>query len=552
MRPTFILCSAALITSSALAQTSIVTGPSSSATPYVVPVGNAVTDLVSIITVGDSVGGYTFYGIPDGMGALAGSTGTFDLYVNHEFGATVGGARRAHQPKGFTGGAFISGWNVNKSDFRVNSGSDTITSVATVTNGTGGSLYNFQRFCSGEIPAANSLFNANTGKGTQNRFYLTGEEGGTPGRGIATDISTGIGYQMTALDASAGSWENIVCRPYESDTTVAIALSDGGANRVFLYVGTKQDSGNPAERAGLLNGTSYGIVVNVNGSAFTTESRDFALSAAAPAVYSGTFTLAAGGTAAGTTFLRPEDGAWDPANPADFYFVTTDRMSITSAGAAQSSGSRLYRLRFSDVNNVLAGGTIEALIEGAGSYPKAIEMGDNLCVVNTIQGGTRVFITEDPGNNPHTARTVMYDVATDTATTIMESDRARFGGFTSNGAGGWTSQAATAPFSQDEENSGNFEATEVFGRGWFIQNMQAHYSLAAPLVEGGQLYAYFCPECVGSVREDLSTPLDGVVSGEDLAELLNNWGGTGRSDINRDGVTDAADLGALLSAWNAN
>ena len=122
MRPTFILCSAALITSSALAQTSIVTGPSSSATPYVVPVGNAVTDLVSIITVGDSVGGYTFYGIPDGMGALAGSTGTFDLYVNHEIAATVGGARRAHQPKGFTGGAFIQEATVQLIDLPVSSG----------------------------------------------------------------------------------------------------------------------------------------------------------------------------------------------------------------------------------------------------------------------------------------------------------------------------------------------------------------------------------------------------------------------------------------------
>jgi hypothetical protein len=38
-------------------------------------------------------------------------------------------------------------------------------------------------------------------------------------------------------------------------------------------------------------------------------------------------------------------------------------------------------------------------------------MGDNLCVLDAIQGGTRVFITEDPGNNPHAARTVMYDVA---------------------------------------------------------------------------------------------------------------------------------------------
>jgi hypothetical protein len=486
------------------------------------------------------------------MGAIPGSTGTFQLFVNHEFTATAGGVQRAHQPSGFSGGAFISGWNIDTADFRVNSGFDAITSTATVTNGTGGSLYNFARFCSGEIPAQSGLFNAATGKGTQNRFYLTGEESGTPGRSIATDLNTGVAYQMTALDASAGSWENILVRPYASDTTVAIATSDGGANRVFVYVGTKQDTGNPAERAGLLNGTSYGIQVNVKGAPFATENRDFCFNTAAPARYTGTFTLAAGGTAAGTTFLRPEDGAWDPANPTDFYFVTTDRMSITSSGAAQSSGSRLFRLRFNDINDVTAGGTIEALIEGTGSYPKAIEMGDNLCVVNTIQGGTRVFITEDPGNNPHSARTVMYDVATDTATVILESDRSRFGGFTSNGSGGWINNAATAPYSQDEENSGVFEATEVFGKGWFIQNMQAHYTLANPLVEGGQVYAYFCPECVGSVRADLSTPLDGIVNGADLAELLNNWGLSGRSDINRDGITDGADLSALLNAWNGN
>ena len=40
-----------------------------------------------------------------------------------------------------------------------------------------------------------------------------------------------------------------------------------------------------------------------------------------------------------TTFLRPEDGAWDPMHPNDFYFATTDRFDMTVVG-----NSRLWRL----------------------------------------------------------------------------------------------------------------------------------------------------------------------------------------------------------------
>jgi hypothetical protein len=41
-----------------------------------------------------------------------------------------------------------------------------------------------------------------------------------------------------------------------------------------------------------------------------------------------------------------------------------------------------------------------------------------------------------------------------------------------------------------------------------------------------------------------------VVAAEDLAILLSNWGGTGNGDLNSDGVIDAEDLTALLSAWS--
>ncbi len=526
----------------ALAQTSIVTGPSSSADPYVRPVGGKVTDIHSILTVGDTVGDYFAVGIMDGMGAYMAGNGTMDLFIDHELTATAGGVRRAHQPKGFAGGAFISKWNITTTPganfLRVNSGADAMLTVATSSNGTGGSLYNFARFCSGDVPEVRALYNAQTGKGSQHRFFVCGEESGTPGRMIATDLNTGVVYQMPAFDASNGSWENGVARPYESDQTVMIGLSDGGANRVFVYVGTKQDTGTPAEMAGLMNGVSYGIQVQVNGVNVTNESRDFGFASSGTPLYSATFTLAPGGTAAGTSFLRPEDGAWDPANPTDFYFVTTDRMSTTSSGNPQTHASSLYRLRFNDVNDVLAGGTIEAVVLPA----EVLEMGDNLCVFNDLQGGTRVIIQEDPGNHPHSAKTLLYTAATDTIEVIMRSDSARFGDIGVN---------ATAPFNRDEENSGVFDARDTLGLGWFVGNMQAHYNLGNPLVQGGQLYAFFCPECVGSVREDLSETLDGVIDGDDLAVLLNNWGGSGRSDINRDGTTNGDDLAMLLSAWNS-
>jgi hypothetical protein len=522
------------------------TGPSSSATPYVVPMpgSSVVREVVSILTVGDTIGGYQLLGIPDGMGGFSNGNGTMNVYIDHELTATASGRRHSHQPLSHAnvGGAFISRWTVVSepgADFlRVLSGGDAILSTATTTNGTGGSLYNFARFCSGDVPPVNALFNAATGKGTQNRFFICGEESGTPGRMIATDLNTGVGYQMPAFDASAGSWENGLARPMESDTTVVIGTSDGGANRMFVYVGTKSDTGTPAERAGLMNGTSYGIQVQVNGVDVTSEDRVNALGTAATGpIYSGTFTLAPGGTAAGTTFLRPEDGAWDPANPSDFYVVNTDRMSTTSAGAPQTHGSRLYRLRFNDVNNVLAGGTIEAVLDGT----DVMEMGDNLCVFNDLQGRTRVILQEDPGNHPHSAKHLLYTADTDTLEVILQTDPARFGA---------PGVPATAPFNQDEEVSGIYDASAELGCGWFVGNLQAHYTLSNPLVEGGQMYAFFAPAAVGSCNEDVSEQCDGVVDGNDLGVLLARWNlPGGRTDLNGDGITNGDDLGNLLAKW---
>ena len=70
MKKTFItalvVCGA--VTAVAFAAGSADTGPSSSQSPYVLPSQSGVVTK-SILTVGDSVGGYRMVGIPDGLGA---------------------------------------------------------------------------------------------------------------------------------------------------------------------------------------------------------------------------------------------------------------------------------------------------------------------------------------------------------------------------------------------------------------------------------------------------------------------------------------------------
>ena len=517
----------------------MVTGPSSSADPYVRPVtGGPYVKVVSILTVGDVIGGYRMLGIPDGMGAYRDDAGNMVLLCNHEFGNTSASGVHTHQiGTGFSGGSFVSRWVVNPAPganfLRVASGEDYMTQAVCATNGTGGSLFTFARFCSGDLAAPSAYFNPASGNGTLERIYLAGEENGGGGRLIATASVQRIGYELLPFNAAVGAWENALARPMASDDTVVIGTSDGGANRVYLYKGTKTNTGGPVERAGLTNGSIGGIQVQVNSVNVPTEDRTNCLGSGSP-VYSGRFIITPGNT--GTTFLRPEDGAWDPINPRDFYFVTTDRLDNTEAGGTQIGRSRLWRMRFDDVNNVLAGGTIEALLTGN----EGQNMLDNMCVVNDHCGGTRMLLQEDSGNAAHNAKTWLYSVDTDSLDLVLQSDPARFGDL---------AIAATAPFNVDEENSGIFDASDVLGPGWLIGCMQAHYSLPAPMFEGGQMYAVFMPAAFGGCAADLSTPYDGLVDGTDLGLLLGNWGNPGRSDLNGDGQTDGTDLGLLLGAW---
>ncbi|MBL7932122.1 MAG: hypothetical protein JNL60_09470, partial [Bacteroidia bacterium] len=192
-----------VLAASASAQ-NLVTGPSTTTTPYLWPTTPGGT-VVSILTAGDVVGTYTFTGLGDGMGAIDNGGNTFTLVLNHEMGNTAG-AVHAH---GQTG-AYVSKLVINKSNLQVNSVSDLIqdvkiwtgTTYTTYNSANTSTLAQFGRFCSGDLAKVTAFYNPASGKGTQERMLLNGEETGAEGRAfahIATGPEAGVTYQLPHL-----------------------------------------------------------------------------------------------------------------------------------------------------------------------------------------------------------------------------------------------------------------------------------------------------------------------------------------------------------------
>lgn len=471
MLPALVCLPLSLLVNESKAQT-MVTGPSSSQSPYVQPVtvGGKMT---SILTTTDAVSGYKMAGTPDGMGTYDNNDGTFTVLMNHEFGNTAG-TTRAH---GSTG-TFVSKWIINKSDLSVVSGGDLIqklnlwdvTSSKYITYyaSAASSLAALTRFCSGDLPAASAYYNSKTGKGTKARIYMNGEESGNEGRPfghIATGPNAGNSYELPYLGKA--SWENYVASARESDTTVVIGMDDATPGQVYVYIGTKKTTGTDIEKAGLSGGNLYGVTVdgllNEVSASFPAPGTKFTLTSLGD-VHSmtGAAIESASNTAGITRFLRPEDGCWDPSNDSNFYFNTTNSFN---------SPSRLWKLHFSNPDNYALGGTITAVLDGT----EGTQMLDNL----TIDHYGNILLVEDVGGNAHLGKVWQYNIATDVLKQVGTHDTTRF----LNGGSKF--------LTQDEEASGILDAQEVLGPGMFLVVDQAHYGIPGEAVEGGQFLAYF-------------------------------------------------------------
>jgi hypothetical protein len=494
------------------AGTALAGDPYATAPPYLRPVAPNVT-LTPIVTVGQQVpvignpgALFRFVGHPDGLGVFGGG-GTLTLLANHEFSRSQGAAA----------GPLPSGSRVSELEISYTSGA---SPTATVQSGRN----YIDAVYAGEpsvlvapgtrrIGRLCSAFLAGPATGFDRPMLLHGEEAS----GTGTFDGQG-GSAFATFDRSArqlprvgrAQWENIVALPGTGTTTALVALEDGSSSgdghhsQLYLYVGTKMPGAtDPLTRNGLDNGQLYVLAsddpsrnrestfnvkntsVMCHWSAVNHAQSDAALDAQSRTV--GSF-----------LFVRIEDGASDPLQTGDFYFVTTGR-----SGSANAFG-RLYRLRF-DPGNPAGGTTLTLLLDGS----EGIISPDNI----DINGRGEMLLCEDPTYNLETpplnltrdAYLWRYTIPTTQLTAIAEIDRAaavqhalaadpmNANSSIDNGPGDW-------------EVSGVVDAEAFTGPGTWILDVMAHSLRINPTVEtiqGGQVLLVHIPLDVAAVVSGL-------------------------------------------------
>ena len=421
----------------------------------------------ALLETGESVDGYRMAGIPDGLGAMDNGDGTLSLFMNHEIAADKGAMRRHGQK-----GAFVSHWKLDIASLRVTAGED-LTHFVNLWNPheTVASVmppYAFNRLCSADLPATSAFFDAASGTGFNGRLLMNGEEDKSGGRVFAhvlTGPEQGVAYELPHFGKAA--WENAVASPHSGRKTVVVALDDSAGGQVYVYVGEKQSTGNPVERAGLVYGKLYAI--RAEGGRFTLQALGDV------AAMNGAGLEQASRAAGATAFQRPEDGAWHPHDGRLFYFATT---------AEIDGNSQLFRLEFDDVKRPELGGKIAAVLD---ARDIGGQMFDNLAV----DADGRVLIQEDPGKHAALAGIWMFDPASGEAVRLFESIPARF-----------SDHASPGFMTEDDEHSGIIDMTELVksapwfdrARRYYLGVTQSHLAHPDPaLVEHGQLYLIYGP-----------------------------------------------------------
>jgi hypothetical protein len=325
-------------------------------------------------------------------------------------------------------------------------------------------MQGFSKFGSADLPVNSVLYHTSSRLGTTDKILLNGEINGSEGRAFA-HVITGNNADTTVELPCLGkmSWGNVVTCINKYPKTIIAGLDNVIGGQVYFYVGYKLDTGSAVEKAGLLNGKLYGVKVTglnaeINDSfpppnlPFTMADLGIVRDSSGAALESKSNSLGV------TTFLKPEDGAWDPKSPSDFYFVTSN---------AFNNPSRLWKLKFANIRTPEIGGTITAVLDGT----EGMMMMKNI----TIDTLGHIIIQEDVGNESGVSKLWMYNISNDKLFQIATHDSTRFilGG--------------SNYLTQNEASAGVIDMSNILGKGKFLLANQARYSTNSEIVEGGQL-----------------------------------------------------------------
>jgi Bacterial protein of unknown function (DUF839) len=477
-----------------------------SAPAYVKSNDPALYEVIPLLSVGDRVPDtsdparqYQMVGIPDGLGAHRNRNGTVIVYMNHELGNTVLSEPNVGAP--LNRGAIVSKYILAR-DGSVISGErayDT-TYVRDVLIGpaaeVGNSTPGYGRFCSGAL--------AGPKEGLTQNIYFANEESG-----IGSTFSPLGGYSVAIFNNEAHGlpdlgyfpWENTLVQPRkgrDGRLTVIMGMEDGPSaldpavenSQLYMYVGTKSTAPGATvlERNGLVGGTLYAF-----------RAKNLAMNSELP-LQNGTIEgewvaipnagslnqpqLEAASDAAGAmTFARPEDGAFNPRNKNEYFFVTTGQ-----AAGANNLG-RLYSLRL-DRKNPTGPAKLEVLynadqIIAAGGdiaiSPDNIDVSEDYLMIQEDGTAPSRLVMTSKGRDGSIWRIDLNEeqgVDMSTATRVVElTPPGRAVSAPPVGKGVW-------------ETSGIIDGESLFGEGSWLFDVQAHAPTPAPVantVEDGQL-----------------------------------------------------------------
>lgn len=506
--------------------------PSVPGAPYLVPVAPDWS-AVSLITAGNTArSGYRMAGVPDGLGAFGSGDGTVTVLMNHELSAGKS-VTRGHGGKG----AFVSRWVIDVASLEVLEGADFVeqpdrlhlwsghgwttarhllaqrparrAAKRAMAPASGVVLdradVDMDHLCSADLAPVSAFWDGERRIGYDGHILLNGEETERrAGRAFAWVEATRAAYELPAFASGAfgvagkptPEWENLLANPKAGRKTVVVGNSDGGPSQIYVYIGTKTRGGSAVERAGLTNGRVWSLAVD----GCVRESRDTGVGIAKSRLGKGSgakVSLVEAGK--GTSFLRPEDGAWAPRDPNVYYFATTDRNNFAApdslgngADAEQVGRSRLWAVTFDDVQDIATDGSPTARIELLLDGTEGGDMFDNI----TVDGNGVVYLCEDTGSGRHASKIWSYDTATGTFGVVARLDPALFGDVAQK-----VYRPPTPPFTDDKETSGILDVTRLFEAApWFrpgatvlLVNVQAHFGydgaaeVGRAIYEGGQL-----------------------------------------------------------------
>lgn len=463
-----------------------------SAKPYLVAVTPeyAVQPLLSagdkLPRTGSSSQQYQMVGIPDGMGAYLDGSQTV-LYMNHELVQASLSEPIVGQP--LNRGSIVSRLVLNR-DGRILSGDraydtvyngDTLVGPAADTSNSTGA---FSRFCSGSLAYREA--------GLDRPIYMAGEESSAPAtfdsqgaKAVAIFENNGHGELHTLPKFPRIAFENTLVQPKRRRETVVLAMEDGPNtpdNQLYMFVGQKDSRRNasPLARNGLLDGKLYVFVsttpgVNDEASLFAAGQVDGEwVEIPNPETLNDVQIEAAADAVGAFGFVRTEDGAFNPNDPDEYYFVTTGSGSSNPLGALyrmeldprDPTGATHIELVFNANAVIAAGGDIAV-------SPDNIAIDRNYLMINEDGTGNSRPVMAGKGRDGSIWRLNKSNFAAMRVAELFPPGRDANFGVTS---GIW-------------ETTGIIPAEGFGGEAWFV-NVQAHAPTAAPnpnVVEDGQL-----------------------------------------------------------------